>query len=308
MSSLLTIATAIALIVPGCSGFTSHPSQQLTRSLSAQKPSPSAVHVLPDSIIETTSQIVSVLPDSMSSPESARGYFGLWFFGGQGGATVALSRAPAQIAKFKKLYSMSDEGPTLGGETVGVSPICLYPRDICKADIDKVLSNKLSVEQMVEKGPKPTYLSENGYLNYASFVDANKGCNPLTVRAVFDSFATSDNVAPDVAQQAIDEFKADPSGSAFKNGLLKSKLAGWASLAFLAFLLGPIVGSTCLDAGAAGWFPDWPGRCAYYYRDSLYILQTKLCSNLFVALRCPDDMPLSLVVGPGAWTIPEYWI
>lgn len=149
------------------------------------------------------------------------------------------------------------DGPTQGGETVGISPICLYPRDICKKDLAKVLSNKLSVEKMVQKGPKPNYLSEKGYLCYESFVEANKGCNPLTVRAVFDAMSTGDIVAPDVAQIKLDSFVSDETDySVFKSELLKTKLAGYSSIAFLLFLLGPIVGSTCLEAFLAGWFPD----------------------------------------------------
>jgi len=55
----------------------------------------------------------------------------------------------------------------------------------------------------------------------------------------------------------------------------------YSSIAFLLFLLGPIVGSTCLAALAAGWFPEWPGI---------------------------DNLPYSLLFGPGFWTIPGYWI
>jgi len=196
---------------------------------------------------------------------------------------VAFGQFPQQYEKFRQLYAMSDDEPTQGGETVGISPLCLYPRDLSKADLDKVLSNKLSVEKMVEKGPKVNYLSERGYLCYASFAFNNKGCNPLTVRAVFDAMSTGDNVSPEVAQANLDEFASDssPGRAAFKNALLKTKLTGYSSIAFLLFLLGPIVGSTCLDALSAGWFPDWPGN---------------------------DNMPWSLLVGPGVWTIPQYWI
>ncbi|KAL7460005.1 hypothetical protein ACHAXS_000474, partial [Conticribra weissflogii] len=120
---------------------------------------------------------LNALPDYATGDiEAARGFFYIWFFGGSGGVGVALRQFPQQYANFRKLSAMSDDGPTLGGPTVGISPLCLYPRDLSKADIDKVLSNKLTVEQMVKKGPKPNYLSEKGYLCYASFVDANKGC------------------------------------------------------------------------------------------------------------------------------------
>lgn len=234
----------------------------------------------------TTSPMLSrtteknVLPEAFTdTPEHARGYFYLWFVGGQGGATVALGQFPAQFAKFKSLFAISADGPTESGETVGLSPLCLYPRDISKADLDKVLSNKLSVEKMVANGPKPNYLSEKGYLCFASFADANSKCNPLTIRAVFDAMSTGDIVDPSVAQSKLDEFRNDPSN--FKNSLLKTKLAGFSSIAFLLFLLGPIVGETCLEAASCGWFPDWPGGA---------------------------NLPWSLLLGPGFWTIPQYWI
>lgn len=269
MLRLLTIIASV-LLIPGYNAFTTHPSKQMVSRLQVPtKPSLTKVN--------------ANLPEAVSSFEDARGYFGLWFFGGSGGIGIALRQFPIQFQKFKELYAMSDEGPTAGGDTVGISPLCLYPRDISKADVDKILNNKLIVEQMVEKGPKVNYLSENGYLCYPAFVEANKGCNPLTIRAVFDAMATSDVLAPDVAQAKLDEFKNDnsPDKAVFKGSLLKTKLAGFSSIAFLLFLLGPIVGSTCLDAGSAGWFPDWPGN---------------------------DSMPWSLLFGPGFWTIPEYWI
>jgi len=196
---------------------------------------------------------------------------------------VALRQFPQQYANFKKLSAMSDDGPTLGGPTVGISPFCLYPRDLSKADIDKVLRNKLTVEEMVKKGPKPNYLSEKGYLCYPSFLDANKGCNPLTVRAIFDALSTGDNVSPDVAQVKLDKIKQDMSDdrSVFKSELLKTKFVGFSSIAFLLFLLGPIVGATCLESLAAGWFPEWPGN---------------------------GYLPWSLLFGPGFWTIPNYWV
>ena len=227
---------------------------------------------------------VNALPENLAgSVDGARAYFFIWFFGGSGGVGVVLRQLPQQLANFQKLAAMSNDGPSEGGATIGISPLCLYPRDICKADLDKVLNNKLSVEKMVELGPKVNYLSERGYLCFPSFVEANKGCNPLTVRAVFDAISTSDTVAPDVAQLKLDKFLSDDSSdrAVFKNELLKTKLAGFSSIAFLLFLLGPIVGGTCLDGLSAGWFPDWPGN---------------------------DNLPWSLLVGPGFWTIPGYWI
>mmetsp|Transcript_24859 Transcript_24859/g.49522 ORF Transcript_24859/g.49522 Transcript_24859/m.49522 type:complete len:276 (-) Transcript_24859:171-998(-) len=254
-------------------------------------PQPSTVlfnpstRIRPSSLSDTsTTSTLNALPDYATGDiEAARGFFYIWFFGGSGGVGVALRQFPQQYANFKKLSAMSDDGPTLGGPTVGISPFCLYPRDLSKADIDKVLRNKLTVEEMVKKGPKPNYLSEKGYLCYPSFLDANKGCNPLTVRAIFDALSTGDNVSPDVAQVKLDKIKQDMSDdrSVFKSELLKTKFVGFSSIAFLLFLLGPIVGATCLESLAAGWFPEWPGN---------------------------GYLPWSLLFGPGFWTIPNYWV
>jgi len=231
--------------------------------------------------ITPTLTTLRVLPESVEAggPAAAQSYFFLWFFGGSGGAGVALRQFPQQFDKFKSLRAMSGDGPTSGGDTIGISPLCLYPRDLSKMDLEKVLSNKLSVEDMVKRGPKPNYLSEKGYLCYESFVQANKGCNPLTIRAVFDALSTGDIVAPDVAQMKLDSFVGDKSSdfSVFKSELLKTKLVGFSSIAFLLFLLGPIVGSTCLEALAKGWFPEWPGN---------------------------ENLPWSLL---SPWTIPDYW-
>lgn len=224
MMHLLLIG--LALLVSGCGGFLISPTTSTSNRVAST----------------TTTTVMRVLPVSVTTPEEARGYFGLWFFGGSGGIGIAARQFPEQFRKFRQLTIMSGDGPTEGGETVGISPLCLYPRDISKADLDKVLNNKLSVEKMVQVGPKPNYLSQNGYLCYTSFVAANANCNPLTVRAVFDSISTSDIIAPDVAQTKLDEFANDisPDKAAFKTSLLQTKLAGFSSIAFLLFLLGPI--------------------------------------------------------------------
>eukprot|EP00970_Alexandrium_tamarense_P000103 scaffold16_cov190-Alexandrium_tamarense.AAC.11 len=274
LTMMLPLLLVAATLLVGSNGFIAPPSSRAahlaSRHISAPTSTTTSLNILPESI-------------AAGGPDAARGYFFIWFFGGSGGGGVALRQIPQQYAKFRSLTEMKDDGPSAGGETVGLSPLCLYPRDLCQADLKKVLNNKLSVEKMVEVGPKPNYLSERGYLCYESFVAANKGCNPLTVRAVFDAMSTGDNVDPELAQSKLDLFRNDNSSdlSAFKNELLNTKLTGYSSIAFLLFLLGPIVGSTCLAALAAGWFPEWPGI---------------------------DNLPYSLLFGPGFWTIPGYWI
>lgn len=163
-----------------------------------------------------------------------------WFFGASGGAGIARSQFPKMYENTRAIQNLAGVGPTEGGETIGISPLCGYPQDLCKADVLKVVNNPKTVTEMVEENPIPeSFLATKGYLVYEAFVASNPHCNPLAVRAVFDTFAQSTNVVePDVAQQKINTYKADPSCEAFKSALLVSKLSGFAAIATLLFLLG----------------------------------------------------------------------
>ncbi len=208
----------------------------------------------------------------------ARRLFFLWFFGGSGGGGIALAAFPSMYERFSDMRSLKDLGPTQGGDTIGLSPLCGYPRDLSRADVEKVLKNRMSVEQMVEKGPKDSFWAEKGYLRFEAFEAANKGCNPLAVRAIFDALTTSTStVEPDVAQELLDEFKNDT--DSFKKALLKSKFSGYSAIGLLLFLLG-LATTVSAEALATGWFPEWPGL---------------------------ENFPVSLV-DPGIWTIQDYWI
>jgi len=204
-----------------------------------------------------------------------------WFFGASGGAGIARSQFPRMYQNTQVIRGLAGVGPTEGGETVGISPLCGYPQDLSKADVDKVVNNPKTVEQIVDENPKPdNFLAAKGYLVYEAFVEGNPDCNPLAIRAIFDTFSQSTNVVePNVAQQKLDSFKADPSGETFKNELLNSKLKGYAAIVTLLFLLGLADVFAFRDA-AMGWFPDWPGL---------------------------QNFPVGLW-NPGVWTIPQYWI
>jgi hypothetical protein len=226
----------------------------------------------------------------MSDVESARKLFYLWFFGGSGGGGIAIAAFPEMYKRFMDMRSLgssssssSNKAAGLGTatekeETIGISPLCLYPEDLKLKDVQKILNNPMSVEKMVKLGPKESFWAERGYLRYEAFKAANRDCNPLAVRAVFDAFTTSTStVEPDIAQNLLDSFREDL--ALFKNTLLWNKVKGYSAIALLVFLLG-LAASVSLESLAAGWFPDWPGRY---------------------------NFPLGLV-DPGFWTIPDYWI
>lgn len=213
--------------------------------------------------------------------EGARREAFFWFFGASGGAGIARSQFPKMYQNTQFIRDLAGRGPTEGGETVGISPLVGYPQDISKADLAKIVNNPKSVEQIVEENPYPeNFLAAKGYLIYDAFADGNPDCNPLAVRAVFDTFSQSTSVvAPDVARQKLDSYKADPSGETFKTELLLSKIKGYAAIATLLFLLG-LADVFAFKDVAAGWFPDWPGL---------------------------QNFPES-IWNPGLSTIPQYWI
>ena len=181
----------------------------------------------------------------------------------------------------RTIQNLKGVGPTLGGEKLRLNPICGYPEDICRADVEKILNNKLSVEQIVEKYPvEGNYLSSKGYLTYQAFKEANKDANPLAVRAIFDTLNTSTDVcSPDVAQEKLDSYSENI--DLIKGELIKAKLLGFSSIFTLLFLLG-LADVIAFGHARDGWFPDWPGL-----------------SNLPSSLFDPDI---------GLTAIPKYWL
>jgi len=218
------------------------------------------------------------LVDLPSASGDARALFYLWFFGGSGGGGIAVAAFPKMYDRFQTMRSLKDVGPTLGGTPLGLSPFCGYPRDLYLADVEKILGNTSPVEKMVEDGPKDSFWADMGYLRFEAFAAANSDCDPLAVRAVFDSLTTSTStVVPDTAQELLDKFRTDI--PAFKRTLLVSKATGYSAIGVLLFLLG-LTAYVSGEALATGWFPEWPGN---------------------------TNFPIGLV-SPGVWTIPEYWI
>mmetsp|Transcript_21077 Transcript_21077/g.27320 ORF Transcript_21077/g.27320 Transcript_21077/m.27320 type:complete len:243 (-) Transcript_21077:97-825(-) len=185
-----------------------------------------------------------------------RGRAFLWFFGSQGAATVGLGAIPGMKKNVDLIQSLKDEGPTKGGVGIGISPLCGYPRDLARADVEQIVMNPLSVEEIVKKYPVPqVFLSTKGYLTYQAFRDANSMANPLTVRAVFDSLGQGTNVVdPKLAQIQLDSYRNDL--TQFNTQLLKSKATGWAAISVLFSLLGYAY-SEAFSSAYKGFFPDW---------------------------------------------------
>lgn len=242
--------------------------------------------VTPTSTAASPSSTTSLnLDASLLGPETteARSNFVIWFFGASGAAGIARQSFPRMIDNIKEIQSYRSDEMAAGGPTVGISPLCGYPRDLCVADLEKiVVKNPLNIEKMVEKYPVENNLwAKKGYITYDAFRRANAKVDPLVVRAVFDCFSQSTEVSnPEIAQAKLDSYAE--SLETFKADLLYSKATGWAAIIVLLGLLG-LADIESYGFAYTGWFPDWPGGRLW--------LQGGLINPEY-----------------GFWTIPKYWI
>jgi hypothetical protein len=212
-------------------------------------------------VTTTTTQLkfTPILPSDPASVDAARTQFFLWFFGASGGAGIARSAFPRMYENARTIQSLKDKGPTKGGPTIGISPLCGYPADIARADVEQIVNNKLTAEQMVQKYPiEKNFLAKRGYLVYDAYVKANADCNPLAIRAIFDTFSTNtDVVSPATAQEKIEKYRANPDSLALE--LLFAKLRGYSAIIALLFLLALADWEAFFVHGRQGFFPEWPG-------------------------------------------------
>jgi hypothetical protein len=221
-STIVSIIVSLTLLGCLCHGFV-----PISNSDSSKKTASST---------RTTTYVIP--PEIAAEVQDARGQFIFWLFGASGGAGIARSAFPRMYNSVRTIQSLKGSTPTLGGEKLGISPLCGYPEDLCVKDVEKVINNPMTVEKMVEKYPvEGSFLASKGYLAFSAFEQANKGANPLAIRAVFDTFAQSTDITdPRVAQEKLDSYKQGI--SKVKDALLKSKLTGYVAIFSLLFLLG----------------------------------------------------------------------
>jgi len=230
----------------------------------------------------TSLQMIFLSMDELTEAiSSSRSEFYFWFFGASGSASIARGQLPKMYDQVQKIQNLKGLGPTLGGENIGLNPLCGYPEDLAIADVQQVINNPESIEDIIRKYPNDgSFLAQKGYLTYMAFAAANKKSNPLTIRAIFDTFSQStDSCSPEVAKRKLEEYRKDV--GKLSNALLFAKVSGWMSVATLLFLLGL---ADIVAAGHAydGWFPEWPGG---------------------------RNFPFSLFDVDGAlWDIPKYWV
>ena len=252
LSSAVVILTSCVIFCNCCHAFvlntnnnhlsTSQSSSQHQRSRDDGSSSSSILNVIPPEILEDV--------------EGSRGQFFLWFFGASGASGIARSAFPRMYKQVNYIQSLKGAGQSLGGDMLGVSPLCEYPEDVAIKDLEKVVNNKMTVTEMVQKFPvEGNYLATKGYVAYSVFEQANNGANPLAIRAVFDTFSQSTDISnPLVAQEKLDSYKEDI--SVINGALFKSKVTGYSAVVTLLFLLG-VADFTAWGHARDGWFHYW---------------------------------------------------
>ena len=104
-----------------------------------------------------------VFDDVPSQPYLQLFYCISWFFGASGGAGIARSAFPRMYDSVRYIQNLKGVGPTEGGETIGINPLCGYPEDVAIADVEKIVNNQLTIEEIVAKFPiEGDFLAEQG--------------------------------------------------------------------------------------------------------------------------------------------------
>ena len=204
---------------------------------------------------KTCTQLNVWFPDE--GMDVARKTFGWWIMGAAGSGGAARSAFPQIYKEYMELQQLKGQGPTLGGPTIGIGPLLGFPEDVCVKDIEQIVNNPLTVEQITQQFPvENNFLADKGYLTYSAFKRANADANPLAVRAVFDSFRKPKSVEPYLAQELIDEYKRDP--TLIRQNLVIKQGTLIMAAGTLLFLLGLADVASATDF-YRGWFPSWPG-------------------------------------------------
>eukprot|EP01041_Mallomonas_annulata_P010475 gene10475-21850_t len=190
----------------------------------------------PSEFVDSSSLLLNVLMKVPANQARAEFYF--FFFAGSGALGIGAAQIPKVLAEFKSLELLKG-GKTEGGPDLQCGPIATlgFPEPLKEKDILKIIDKFPSVEEISKKGPKASFLAQQGYLERQGFEACLKDCNPLALFAAFSCFTGgSDLAAPGEAQDAAMRWKSGGI-EAFKADLFKGSLRRVAAYGFFAFLI-----------------------------------------------------------------------
>lgn len=175
-------------------------------------------------------------------PAEAQGEFYFFFFGGSGALGIGFAQVPKVLKEYSDLKERLNS-PTLGGEDYKSNPISTFglPAPLKVKDIEYIIANLPTVDQISKKGKKETYMAKVGYLERQAFDDCFPNANRLALYAAFEGLSAGAGsfMAPNEYLERSTAWKKDGIAG-FEADLFKSsakKLSAYSVFAFLIFLV-----------------------------------------------------------------------
>lgn len=189
--------------------------------------------------------------------QQAQNEFFFFFFGGSGALGIGAAQIPNLLAEFNDMKALAG-GPSKGGEALQCSPIATlgFPEPLREGDIEYIIANLPTVEQIDSKGKKLTFIAKNGGLERDAFAEClPEDTNPLAMYAAFEALAKGNaNFANPVdARTIMDEWKQG-GVDAFAESFNSSKTIRFSAYSFFAFLLA-LVFDLVIESGLNAFYP-----------------------------------------------------
>jgi hypothetical protein len=247
---LLSLSMSVAQVC--C--FVPHPaisSNQRTAPTSLELLSPESW--TSEAIISTSHSLSLLLKET--DPDNAKGQFFFFFGAGSGAGGIGLAQIPRIIKELQLIRSLSNEGPTQGGETLSTNPLVslLYPKPVSLKDVQKVISKIPPAATINARGSSTSFFATKGYVVQEEFLLAMASCNPLASYAAFQAISKGGGkcVAPDDVDKSVSVYKAEKNLQQFAKDFETSaytKVSAYAALAFLLFVTFDLIIETGLTA------------------------------------------------------------
>jgi hypothetical protein len=211
---------------------------------------------LTDDAIVSTSLSMSLLLKE-TDPESAKAQFFFLFGAGSGAGGIGLAQVPRIVKELQLIRSVSNEGPTQGGETLSTNPLVslLYPKQVSLKDLRQVVSKIPPAAKINAQGTSTSYFASKGYVLQSDFLLAlqKASCNPLASYAAYQAISKGSGkcVSPDDVDKSVKAYKTETNLQQFTKDFETSaftKLSSYVALAFLLFVTFDLIIETGMTA------------------------------------------------------------
>jgi hypothetical protein len=159
---------------------------------------------------------------------------------------------PKLLAKYKEVQALAG-GPSAGGEDFQVNPLGTlgFPEALKAADVQYIIDNMPSVENISDMGVKTSYMSQLGYLEREAFYKALPEGNPLALFAAFDALGEGggDLAAPQRVEAIAEGWKGEGGQVQFAADLASANVRKYSAYAVFFFLIALVI-DLIVESGA----------------------------------------------------------